>query len=121
MRPFHHFEASTHDERIVTGLRFVDESNRRMRAATRRDGIVGTIDELHAQVLVVADSKVRSIRSWAIGRKRNGCLPPASIRGQELDQDLCESSHPHYLRTFEMRGSRTWAMLSGIVSPHPAH
>jgi hypothetical protein len=96
-RRFHHLKLSAHNERIVTDLRFVDESNRRIRAAARRNGIVGTIDELHTQIFAVAmtDSKMGTVMSWTIGRKANGRPSPAFVCGQELDQDLGESCNAY--------------------------
>jgi hypothetical protein len=62
-RTFHHFKLSTHNQRIVTDLRFVKESNRGIGAATGRHGVIRAINELDAQVfsVAIADPKMRPV------------------------------------------------------------
>src|SRR3954451_14608493 len=62
-RTFHHVKLSAHDECIVTDLRFVHESNRRMCTATRGNGVIRAVDKLDPQVFAVAttDPKLRPV------------------------------------------------------------
>src|SRR3954452_4299011 len=83
---FQHFKLRTHNQCIVTNLRFVDESNRRIGAATRQDGLVRTIDELDAQhfAIAIVDSKMGTVVTWSVRREANGRPSPAFLGGQEL-------------------------------------
>ena len=67
--PFHHLELCAHDESIVIDFGFVNESNRRIRAATRGNRVIRAVNKLDAEVFAVTtnDPKVWPIVCWTIG------------------------------------------------------